>query len=87
MPLEPPSIGGAHHTVAVATLPRAVLEVLPLPIVAADSMHRELLPLEHSPPDIQVLNATFLINAPPSLSHCRSASRRVLAPMLRVFDV
>ena len=61
MPLEPPSIGGAHHTVAVATLPTAVLEVLPLPIVTADSMHRELLPLEHSPPDIQVLNATFLI--------------------------
>lgn len=61
MPLEPPSIGGSHHTVAVATLPRAVLEVLPLPVIVSDRTQRELLPLEHSPPDLQVLNVTFLI--------------------------
>lgn len=61
MPLEPPSIGGSHHAVAIATLPRAVLEVLPLPVIVSDRTQRELLPLEHSPPDLQVLNVTFLI--------------------------
>jgi|SRR5688500_9659728 hypothetical protein len=61
MPLEPPSMGGAHHAVAVAALPTTVLEVLPLPIVVADSKHRELLPVEHSPPDLHILNVTFLI--------------------------
>jgi hypothetical protein len=61
MPLEPPSIGGAHHTVAVAILPATALEVLPLPVVVAHSTHWEPLPLDHSPPDLQVLNATFLI--------------------------
>jgi hypothetical protein len=61
MPLEPPSIGGAHHAAAVAVLPTHAPEVLALAIVTAESMHRELVPLEHSPPDLQVLNSTFLI--------------------------
>jgi hypothetical protein len=61
MPLEPPSIGGAHHTVSVAALPTPIPELVPEPVIAAEFMDRGLLPVEHSPPDIQVLNATFLI--------------------------
>jgi hypothetical protein len=60
MPLEPPSISGAHYAVAIAALPTPVPE-LPEPLFAADFMDRGLLPVEHSPPDIQVLNATFLV--------------------------
>ena len=61
MPLEPPSIGSAHHAVAVAALPIPLLDLVPKPVIAADFMDRGLLPVEHSPPDIQILNATFLI--------------------------
>lgn len=60
MPLEPPSISGAHHTL-VAALPTPLPELVPVSLVTADFMDLGLLPVEHSPPDIQVLNATFLI--------------------------
>ena len=61
MPLEPPSIGGSHDTVAVAILPTPVPEVLVRVTIESGSVNREVFPLEHSPPDLNVLNATFLI--------------------------
>ena len=61
MPLEPPS-AGTHTAVVVPALPTPVLELVAEPVLAADFMvDRGLLPVEHSPPDIQLLNATFLI--------------------------
>ena len=61
MPLEPPSMGDSHQTAVVALLPTPLPELVAEPLVTADFMDRGLLPLEHSPPDIQLLNATFLI--------------------------
>ncbi len=61
MPLEPPSIDGSHDTVAVATLETPVPEVLVRVTTRARSVTWKVLPLEHSPPDLNVLNATFLI--------------------------
>ena len=61
MPLEPPSMGGSHQAV-VAVLPTPIPELVAEPLVtAADFRDRGLLPVEHSPPDIQILNSTFLI--------------------------
>jgi hypothetical protein len=61
MPLEPPSIGGMHHTLAVVALPTPVPEFASEPPVTLGVMYSEALPLEYSPPDVQVLNSTFLI--------------------------
>lgn len=62
MPLEPPSMGVSHYVAAVAVLPSPLPELVAEPLFTADFMvDRGLLPVEHSPPDIQLLNGTFLI--------------------------
>ena len=61
MPLEPPSGGDSHQTAVVALLPTPLPDLVVEPVVTTDFIDRGLLPTEHSPPDIQLLNATFLI--------------------------
>src|SRR5713226_3161152 len=60
MPLELPGATHAHAELAVAAVAAAVHIVQPLaPIPFAAT--RDTVLFEHSPPDLNVLNATFLI--------------------------
>jgi hypothetical protein len=52
---------GPHLYPVMATLPAAIEAVVPQPLAISFRLKSTDLLLEHSPPDLQALNATFLI--------------------------
>jgi len=59
MPFEPQGFSLAHSGVAVALV--AEVPVMPVLDGPATAVYRDTAAVEHSPPDLNVLHATFLI--------------------------
>jgi hypothetical protein len=61
MPLEPQEVSSAHAELAVPVVVASAV-IIPLVLeVSATAPHPEAPILEHSPPDLNVLNSTFII--------------------------
>lgn len=61
MPLEHQSVSSSHVDLAASSLPGEPLHLIPVVGAVSLRSHGETLLVEHSPPDLTVLNSTFLI--------------------------